>query len=257
MTTVDEVREFWEANPLCAEAIPYPPGSKEFFDAHDAMRLASEPEQIQKRLYEWDRYSGRDLLDIGCGTGYVAALYARGGSRVTAVDLAQRSVEITRQRLAIRGLTATVQQANAEQLPFADASFDVVTSYGVLHHTPDTPKALREVHRVLKPGGITHLMFYHRNSFAYRVLFPTKRILQQSWRGKSAQDQVNAVDGATNPLGKVFSKTDLIRLLPGFTDFKFATWEMFFHHANKLPRPVHDYIASHWGWFLYVKARRL
>jgi SAM-dependent methyltransferase len=254
--STDDVRAYWEAHPLSAEAIPSEPGTPEFYRAHDRMRLESEPADIQLKLYEWDQYRGKRLLDIGCGTGYVANLYASGGANVTAVDIADRSVQLTRKRLELNGLRADVRQANAEQLPFDDASFDVVTSFGVLHHTPDTARALREVHRVLRPGGTTHLMFYNRNSFAYRVLFPLKRMLQPAWRGKSAQDQVNAVDGATNPLGKVFTRRDLMALLPGFGDFRFATWELFFHHAHKIPQPLRDFMAARWGWFLYLKATK-
>jgi ubiquinone/menaquinone biosynthesis C-methylase UbiE len=254
--TTDEVKSFWEAHPLSSAAIAWEPGTPEFFQEHERMRLDSEPAQIQARLYEWSSYAGKRLLDIGCGTGYVAALYAKGGAQVTAVDIAERSVELTNKRLAWLGLKADVMRSNAEQLPFGDGAFEVVTSFGVLHHTPDTARALREVHRVLQSGGVTHLMFYHRNSFAYRILFPLKRLLQGAWHGKTAQDQVNAVDGMTNPLGKVFTKSELMELMPGFTDFQFATWELFFHHAGKIPRPLRDFMARHWGWFLYVKARR-
>lgn len=257
MVTTGEVKAFWEAHPLSAAAIDAEPGTPEFFMAHNRMRLQSEPEDVQRRMYEWERHAGKELLDIGCGTGYVAALYAGGGARVTAVDIAERSIELTRKRLAWLNLQAKTQVANAEVLPFADASFDVVTSFGVLHHTPDTARALREVHRVLRPGGLTYLMFYHRNSFAYRLLFPLKRLLQAQWRGRQAQDQVNAVDGPTNPLGKVFTRDELRALLPGFADFRFATWELFFHHENKIPAPLRRFIASRWGWFLYLRARKL
>lgn len=254
--TTDEVKAFWEAHPLCSEAISWEPGTPEFFQEHERMRLDSEPAEVQARLYEWRNYPGKRLLDIGCGTGYVAALYAKGGARVTAVDIAERSVELTKKRLAWHGLDGDVRTSNAERLPFEDGVFDVVTSFGVLHHTPDTARALLEVHRVLQTGGFTHLMFYHRNSFAYRVLFPLKRLLQSAWRGKTAQDQVNAVDGMTNPLGKVFTRADVMELMPGFTDFHFATWELFFHHAGRIPKPLRDFMARRWGWFLYVKARK-
>lgn len=254
MVTTKAVKAFWEENPLSASAISAEPGTAEFFEAHNRMRVASEPQEIQRQMYEPHKQAGKKLLDIGCGTGYVAALYASVGANVTAVDITERAVEITRKRLAWANLTADVRVANAEELPFPDASFDVVTSFGVLHHTPDTAKALREVARVLKPGGTTYLMFYHRNSFAYRVLFPAKRLLQSAWRNKSAQDQVNAVDGDANPLGKVYTREELRELMPGFKDFRFATWEMFFHHAGKIPRPLHDFICRHWGWFLYVRA---
>jgi SAM-dependent methyltransferase len=254
--TASDVRNFWENHPVSAAAIPHKPGTPEFFLEHERLRVAVEPADVQRRFYEWDQYSGRQLLDIGCGTGYVAALYASGGAVVTAVDIAERSAQLTRRRLAWKGLPGTVRVANAEALPFGDDSFDVATSLGVLHHTPDTARALTELHRVLRPGGICHLMFYHRNSFAYRVLFPLKRLFQPAWRGKSAQDQINAVDGMDNPLGKVFTRADLMDLMPGFTDFEFGTWGLFFRHAGRIPKPLRDFLAHRWGWFLYVKARK-
>jgi SAM-dependent methyltransferase len=258
MVSTDDVKTFWNAHPLSAEAIEAEPGTPAFFEAHNKMRLASEPKEIQDYFYEPAQQAGKRLLDVGCGTGYVAALYAKHGAIVSACDIAERSVELTRKRLAWLGLRAVeVVAANAEALPFEAAQFDTVTSFGVLHHTPDTARALLEVARVLKPGGTAYLMFYHRNSFAYRLLFPAKRLLQGAWRGKSAQDQVNAVDGAQNPLGKVYTRADLVGLMPGFTDFRFGTWELFFHHAGKIPQPLRDFIARRWGWFLYVRARRV
>lgn len=162
--------------------------------------------EIEQCAYETSRVSGKKLLDIGCGNAYVTCLYAGAGAGVSAIDLTEKAVELTKSRLNIQGLSAEVQKADAENLPFDDQSFDVVVSFGVLHHTPDTEKALAEIFRVLKPGGRILLMLYHRNSFAYQLLFRIKRLIQPGWRGKSADDQVNAVDGAENPLGKVYSK---------------------------------------------------
>lgn len=253
---VYDVETYWNKNPLCAELIPYEPGTKEFFEFHNAMRRKEEPEEFQRAIYENDRWANKEVLDIGCGIGYVVALYAAGGARVTGVDIAQRSVELTQSRLRLLGLSAVVQKANAEDLPFADASFDLVTSYGVLHHTPNTGKAVAEAIRVLRPGGKIILMFYHKNSFAYRVLFPLKRILQPSSWGKSAVQQVNEVDGSTNPLGQVFSRGDLRQMLDGIEDLEFATGSTFFHHEDKLPRFVKNAIIKHFGWCLYVKGRK-
>ena len=194
--------------------------------------------------------------DVGCGTGFVVELYARGGAAVSGVDIANRSVELTQRRLEISGLTADVRQANAENLPFDDDHFDLVTSYGVLHHTPDTQAAVQEIYRVLKPGGKTIMMFYHRNSFAYQILFRLKRWIQPSWRGKTAEDQVDAVDGPQNPLGKVYSRTDLARILSDFEELEFRANSLFFHWETLLPRPIVSYISRRWGWHLYVKAHK-
>ena len=253
---INDIKRFWEANPLCATNIPYEPGTREFFEAHNKLRLAEEPVAFRQRIYEYDQWTGKSVLDVGCGTGYVVALYASHGANLTGVDIAQKSVELTLKRLELNQLSAKVQCANAESLPFSANSFDLVTSYGVLHHTPDTTKAIQEVLRVLKPGGKTIMMFYHKNSFAYRLLFPAKRLLQRQWQDKTAQQQVNAVDGPANPLGKVYTRDELQSMMQGFEGFQFFTGFLFFDKERFIPSPLRSFIAKHWGWFLYVKARK-
>jgi ubiquinone/menaquinone biosynthesis C-methylase UbiE len=254
MNTTEEVQNYWEANPLCAEAIDHEAGTVEFFEAHNRMRRAEEPLEFQRRIYEFDKWAGKSVLDVGCGTGYVVFTYASHGAKMTGVDIAEKSVELTKKRLALTGLSANIQWANAEQLPFENNTFDLVTSYGVLHHTPDTAKAIQEVLRVLKPGGKAIMMFYHKNSFAYRVLFPAKRMLQPKWRGKTPQQQVNAVDGPKNPLGKVFTRKELEQMMIGFSRFQFFTGLMFFNKQWIIPSAIRNFITSRWGWNLYVKA---
>ena len=191
--------------------------------------------------------SGKKLLDIGCGNGYVTCLYAGAGAGVSAIDLTEKAVELTKSRLNIQGLSAEVQKADAENLPFDDQSFDVVVSFGVLHHTPDTEKALAEIFRVLKPGGRILLMLYHRNSFAYQLLLRIKRLIQPGWRGKSADDQVNAVDGAENPLGKVYSKNQVSKMLGQFKNHEYKSATMFFNREGIIPCPIPKYISRHTG----------
>ena len=77
----------------------------------------------------------------------------------------------TRQRLAASGLSSQLQTADAENLPFANNSFDIVYSWGVLHHSPNTPKAVDEVWRVLRPGGSARVMVYHTHSMVGYMLW--------------------------------------------------------------------------------------
>src|SRR5262249_34868916 len=74
---------------------------------------------------------------------------------------------MTRRRFAMLGLAAEIVQADGRSLPFEDGDFDYVYSFGVLHHSPDLGQSLREMMRVLKPGGEFGLMLYHRHSFYY------------------------------------------------------------------------------------------
>jgi ubiquinone/menaquinone biosynthesis C-methylase UbiE len=96
---------------------------------------------------------------------------------LTGIDLTARAVDFTRARLASSGFVSDLRVADAEALPFADNSFDLVYSWGVLHHSPDTARAVREVHRVLRPGGAARLMLYHKYSIVGYMLWTRYALL--------------------------------------------------------------------------------
>src|SRR6185437_16422584 len=107
-------------------------------------------------------FEGKRCVDAGCGGGRATILMAEAGaSEVVALDLSETNVETTRMRAEQRGLTnVTAQQASLLEVPFEDESFDVVWSNGVLHHTGDTDRSLKEIARLLKPGGWMWLYLY-------------------------------------------------------------------------------------------------
>jgi SAM-dependent methyltransferase len=265
---MDRVRDFWQQNPVCAADIAHDLGTPDYFAAFDAMREELEPPAFGTSLHEWDRASGKSVLAVGCGNGFVLSRYARHGARVTGVDIAQAAVDLSKARFAQAGLSGDFRVANAEALPFADDTFDYVCSMGVLHHTPDTARAVAEILRVLRPGGRLIAMFYHRNSARYRFKIPLLR-----WRTrKSTQQLVNEVDGEGNPKGEVYSKRELAHLLRDFTELELfagglAPQEVFPTRlvagsgivprigrplARALLRPFERSI----GWFLYAKGRK-
>jgi SAM-dependent methyltransferase len=109
----------------------------------------------------------------------------RAGARAHGVDLTAEAVTHVRRRLAIYGLAATVEQADCEALPYDDAAFDVVYSWGVIHHTPDTERALAELVRVCRPGGIVRLMLYNRRSLLAFYLWVRWALLRgQPWHSR-------------------------------------------------------------------------
>ena len=116
---------------------------------------------------DYDGAEGLQVLDVGCGQGIDVYRYALAGAEATGIDLTPRHVDLARQHLEAMGLQAEILQGDAERLPFADDSFDRVSSNGVLHHTPDMPAALSEIRRVLTPGGEARIIVYNRNSFHY------------------------------------------------------------------------------------------
>lgn len=252
-----EVRNFWERHPVAAESIAAAPGTPEYFQGFDRLREAMEPEDLARRVYDFEARAGERVLDVGAGNGFVMSRYARAGARAFGVELTARGVFLCRRRFEVEGVRAFVSQGDAENLPFPDASFDAVTSMGVLHHVPHPERAIDEIHRVLRPGGQLTLMLYHRNSAMYRLRFPILRALQ----GKSLAAQVNEVDGASNPKGLVFSRREARDFVRRFSDVEtfvslLEPWMVAPGFSRVAKEAWLKPLASRLGWFLYVKARR-
>lgn len=219
-------REQWGQDPCGAEYDrEHELGTREFFDEVERYRYR-EYAQWMPRLMEFDEFRGARLLEIGCGMGTDLLQFARGGARCTGVDLTPRSVEIARHRFRMYGADGRFMISDGEHLPFADNSFDVVYSNGVLHHTPDTAGAIREVHRVLRTGGVAKIMLYHRNSLNYWVEIVLRRgILGAEFlRGRSAEDIMSRViefsDHDARPLVKVYSRKQMRELFSMFKDVR-------------------------------------
>lgn len=210
--TAEQVRRFWDANPLCANIIPHPLGTPEYFAHYDSLREGIESVDFSYRLHEYRDFRGKRVLDVGSGNGYVLGKYAQEGAHVSGIDITPTGIDLCRRRFDNLGLRGDFRVAQAEQLPFEDASFDCVCSMGVLHHVPDTVQAVAEIHRVLKPGGRLIVMFYHRNSALYRI----KYRLLSAWQGRPIEQLVNEFDGVGNPKGTVYSKRELAQLLLAF-----------------------------------------
>lgn len=174
-STVSAVRDYWDAHTLGLQYIQdrnLEVGSAAFF-AHIRpwMNPFKFPWIMERIEREAGRLQGKHLLEIGCGMGYDSLEFLKRGVRVTATDLTPNAVKLTRRHFDIEGVKAEdIRTANALALPFEDNTFDAVWSNGVLHATGDTPRAISEARRVLKPGGramISH--FYRKPSWMYAL----------------------------------------------------------------------------------------
>src|SRR5438094_3579301 len=183
----ERAREQWTGDPAGAiYGREHEFGTREFFDAVEQHRYR-EYAPWMPRAMGFDQFAGERLLEVGCGMGTDLLQFARGGAEVTGVDLTPRSIQISRQHLDVYGARGDFAISDGENLPFAGESFDVVYSNGVLHHTPDTVGAVREVHRVLRPGGQARVMLYHRGSVHYwgQIIFRRGLLGGELLRGDS------------------------------------------------------------------------
>jgi SAM-dependent methyltransferase len=122
---------------------------------------------------QFDRWAGKRVLEIGCGIGTDTIRFARAGARITAVDLSDESLALARRRASVYGLDHLISfyRADAERLSESVPveSYDLVYSFGVLHHTPHPPQAIREIHKYMRPGSTLKIMVYHR--WSWKVLW--------------------------------------------------------------------------------------
>jgi ubiquinone/menaquinone biosynthesis C-methylase UbiE len=262
----------WTADP-CGPAIVATPGTRAAIEELLAGQRAESPWVAQVLRYK--ATEGLDVLDVGCGQGIDLVEYARAGASAIGIDLTPRHVELARSHVRALGLTAKVVQADAECLPFADSSFDLVSSNGVLHHTPDMPAALREIRRVLRPGGQARIVVYNRRSFHYWLsqvllggILERGLLTEGSMDGVLARSVERTSIGA-RPLVRAYSPSRLRRMLAdaglvavgtsvwGFDveDTPLSTW--LGRHTRLLDSPrVRERIGRIGGWYVIGSARR-
>ena len=286
----ERVRAFWQEHPCGTKFSAAELGTREFFDRIEAHRYGKE--WHIPAAANFDSTRGLKVLEIGCGLGTDGAQFAKAGADYTGIDLTEASIELARKRFELAGLKGEFRVADAEQLDFADETFDLVYSHGVLHHTPDIEAAVREIYRVLKPGGRAMVMLYHRGSYNYRIGI---RVLRRAGAGllksesgiklvhtltgepidslrehaqlanangnSSADDFLSqSTDGAGNPLARVYSRREAQQL---FRDFRQVELRAYFLNkrfipliGNLLPRSIESALASRWGWHLWIYATK-
>jgi SAM-dependent methyltransferase len=240
------VQEFWNTDPCGSKHASAPEGTREFFEEVEHKRYTLEP--FIPKYAEFNRTRGERVLEVGVGLGTDLVRFARAGARVTGIDFSRRSVELARRRLRLEGLTGDVLVADAEALPFGDGEFDRVYSWGVLHHTPDTERAARELVRVLRPGGRLCAMLYARYSWVTFGLWARYALLEaKPLRGLSDVVAHHMESDGT----KAFTRAELKRIFEGLGGLRIE------HVGTPYDRRVGGPLAAATGralgWFMVVR----
>jgi ubiquinone/menaquinone biosynthesis C-methylase UbiE len=286
----DEVRRFWDSKPCDSELSVKSPHSKEYF-------IEIETERYKHQNHILDVLSKIDwrekrVLEIGTGVGTDARKIIEYGGIYTGINVDQGSVDMTTRALEVfGGLPGKVMQCSATDMVFQDQCFDIVYSFGVLHHIPDVDKAITEIWRVLKPGGELLIMLYNKTSINYyvEILFLRKLFLRslvipgviplfsklgfpkeklerhaELYRGSrlmSAEEWLSRnTDGPDNPYTRAYNSKDAMSLLENFIVisnevyfFDPRHWGIF---GKIMPGILLRFLGKHWGWHRILCAKK-
>ncbi|PIE42997.1 MAG: methyltransferase type 12 [Gammaproteobacteria bacterium] len=250
---LNDVKEFWDKRPCNIRHSAKPVGSKAYFDEVEKRKYFVEPHIPS--FAKFNEWKDKNVLEVGCGIGTDAINFARAGANYFGVDLSEESVKITKSRFAVFELAGSLKCVNAEELAshFEENTFDLVYSFGVIHHTPNPQKVIQEIHKLIKPGGILRLMLYAKNSW--------KNIMIEA-----GFDQPEAQYGC--PIANTYTEADVVSLLSGFAITSIQQEHIFPYKIEKyvnyifekepwfesMPDELFRALEKQLGWHLLIEA---
>jgi len=271
--SIEEIKCFWNRLPCNIRHSPKPVGTREYF------------EEVEKRKYfveshipafaEFQRWRGKKVLEIGCGIGTDTINFARAGAFVTAVDLSDKTLEIAKQRAEVYGLQGRIRfyLGNAEELNsfLPVAPYDLVYSFGTIHHTPRPERVIAQIRRYAHVGSTVKIMVYHRYSWkAFWILLKygkgrlwqfAELIARHSEKGRNCPVTYTFSLGEVRKILKRHGfKVKDIRIehifpyrIPDYVEYRYVkVW-----YFRWMPRSLFRWLERHFGWHLCVTAQVL
>jgi ubiquinone/menaquinone biosynthesis C-methylase UbiE len=286
---VADVRNYWDSNPCNAD----------LSQQKDRRRYFEEISQKRFQRREWhvpivarfDSFRGKDVLEIGCGIATDGLEFARNGANYVGVDLTPHSIELSKERFGLFEMPGRFEVANAEErLPFPDATFDHIYSFGVIHHSPTPERIVREIRRVLRPGGTLTVMLYNRRSINYYIEIMFLRKISRwlllpkfmpgllagitgfdRWKLEGHREMLKKkiskeqwismnTDGPFCPLARVYNRKEAAALFKDFDRVRQEIWEFNVEHwsfiGKVIPDAVVKWIGRRWGWHRMIYGQK-
>jgi len=258
-----EVKNYWNQASCGTEFINETKFSKKYFEEIEQFRYTIEPEIFS--FAQFSRFHEKKVLEVGVGAGSDFLQWVRSGAQAHGIDLTQEAIDNVTHRLKLYELEAhELQVADAEHLPYENNSFDLVYSWGVIHHSPDTEKCLREIIRVTKPGGTIKVMIYNR----YSLFALYRYLLCALLKGKPFQSLHNVLFHHQESLGtKAFTFKEIKKIITHYpVEIKQLKATVSSHdllyYKSKLVQWI-AYVAAclgGWnkvGWFMTIELKKL
>lgn len=253
MSTNQLVRNFWEAGACgtCPAIVgELPRHTPAWFRKVEQRRYEEEP--CIHAIAQFPQHHGKKLLEVGVGAGADHLQWARCGCDCYGVDLTDEAIDTTRQHLALYGFQSNLQRVDAETLPFEDGSFDVVYSWGVIHHSEHPERILAEIHRILRPGGKFIGMLYRRYSMAtFQVWVRRALLVGRPWR--SFKDVI--ATHIESPGTKAYTHRELKQLFGAYRQLK-AKPLITPYDRRWMPAWIGALLPDVAGWFFGIEATK-
>jgi 2-polyprenyl-3-methyl-5-hydroxy-6-metoxy-1,4-benzoquinol methylase len=250
---IETIRDYWNRQPCNIKHSKAEFGTKQYFDEVEQRKYFVEPHI--PTFAEFEKWNGKEVLEIGCGIGTDSINFVRHGAKLTVIELSEKSLEVAKKRFEVYGLYATFVVADAEHLSEAlpNKKFDLVYSFGVIHHTPNPDSVIRETEKVLKPGGELRIMLYSKYS--------TKNMMINLGLA-----QPEAQSGC--PIAFTYTQEEIKDLLSNFEVYSCQKDHIFPYKIkeykeytyvkdfpwNIVPDPVFHLVERWLGWHYLVKA---
>jgi len=225
MVSKEDIKNYWNRKQPSEWYSKNEYGTKEYYNEVEQRRYNYFCPYIPINA-EFTDYKGKKVLEVGVGMGTDLKQYAKNGALCYGTDLTEGAIDETQKHLAVYGLNANLQVMDAENLEFEDNTFDLVYSFGVLHHTPDTQKSIDEIYRVLKPGGKAIIMLYSKSWQHYMIRIGIVGIIGRELFRMSMQDLINKYSEAYgfSPLTKLYNKKEVNQLFVQFQNINISHW---------------------------------
>jgi 2-polyprenyl-3-methyl-5-hydroxy-6-metoxy-1,4-benzoquinol methylase len=254
MNLLEQVQQYWNEYTISIQSqfTDKEFGSREYF--REIKIHHDNAYALSNKLLNLPRLSGKSVLEIGCGIGLDALEYAKNGAHVTAIDLSPICIEMANKYFAYNNLNAKIEIGNAEQLRFANSSFDVVVARQILMFTPDTQKTVDEIFRVLRPDGEVLALLHNRRSW-YALL---AKITRTNLITEAKDPPVNQLH-SMKEVKEIFRKFSKIHIF--FDRFPYNTSRrtgvlstiynyIFVPSSHIIPKPI----LKRFGWYIIIKA---
>ncbi|MCK4788760.1 MAG: class I SAM-dependent methyltransferase, partial [Desulfobacteraceae bacterium] len=268
---IEAVKAFWDRHPCNIRHSPKPPVTKEYFDEIETRKYFVEPHI--PGFAQFERWKDKKVLEIGCGIGTDTINFARNGAYVTALELSEKSLDIARKRAEVYGLQDRIRfyQGDSEELEkyVPIEGYDLVYSFGVIHHTPHPERIIEQMRLYVHPGSELNIMVYHR--YAWKVLWILLTYGKgQFWKLEELVAKHSEAETGC-PVTYTFTRRKMQELLKrySFRVTKISVEHIFPYNIPEylryqylkvwyfrvVPGAIFRWLEHHFGWHLCVTAK--